>query len=78
MKYFIWSHRHSQWWGPDRAGYTVNIAKAGVYNKEDAADITVGGSLPGSDIAIATTLGPRLAELPPKLVEKELEVWRRL
>ena len=37
--WLIWSHKHSAWWGPDRAGYTTSIAHAGVYDEAEALDI---------------------------------------
>jgi len=37
--YIIWSFEHSAWWGPDRRGYTEDVAKAGRYSAVDAGDI---------------------------------------
>lgn len=32
----IWSGEHSAWWRPERAGYTVHIESAGIYDFDDA------------------------------------------
>lgn len=37
--YLIWSHHHGAWWGPDKAGYTTDLIKAGRYSREAAIDI---------------------------------------
>ena len=79
MKYYIWSHRHDQWWGPDRAGYTDHLAKAGQYTAEEAADITIGSCMPGANVAVDTQLGTRrFYYLTPDSVKDELETLRRL
>lgn len=76
--YFIWSHRHDQWWSPDRSGYTSHINKAGRYTREEAADITIGSCLPGANIAVSTRLTPQVDHLTAEQVNDELSQWRRL
>lgn len=75
-RYFIWSNRHSQWWGPDKSGYTLHISKAGQYDKHDAADIVLSG-LPGSNVAVDVFFADRI---PPTAaeVEKYLGELRRI
>jgi hypothetical protein len=41
------------WWGPDRCGYTTNVANAGVYSEAEARSIHDGR---GEDVAIAKEL----------------------
>lgn len=48
--YFIWSHEHRAWWGPDRTGYTRELDKAGLYTRAAAIEICInarGGWHPG-------------------------------
>lgn len=77
MKYYIWSHRHDQWWGPDKAGYTSHITKAGQYTVEEAADITL-SCLPGANVAVDTVLATRRLSGTMDEVKDELETLRRL
>ncbi len=37
--YWIWSIENNGWWGPASGGYFADVAKAGVYMKEDAEGI---------------------------------------
>lgn len=60
-RYFIWSNRHSQWWGPERSGYTLHIGKAGQYDRHEAADIVLSG-LPCGNVAVDTFFEDRLPE----------------
>lgn len=53
--YYIWSYRHHQWWGPNRAGYTSALSQAGQYNAADAGGIML-GALPGQNVAFDTQL----------------------
>lgn len=78
VRYLIWSHRHREWWGPDRAGYTRDASRAGVYSREEAADITIGGCLPGANIAVDLESAKLLNGKSPQEVEEELETWRRI
>lgn len=79
MSYHIWSHRHDQWWGPDRAGYTSHIERAGKYSKAEAADIVL-SSLPGANVAVDVELAKNNKALTGSTLDtkKELEVLRRL
>jgi len=52
MLYYIWSHEHEAWWKPNRCGYTVKLAEAGKYTKEDAIDITFDNIPYGEEVAI--------------------------
>lgn len=35
-KYLIWSNEHRAWWGPNNAGYTTSLQRAGRYSRNDA------------------------------------------
>ena len=37
--YLVWSREHGAWWGPNCAGYTLEVASAGRYTKKQAEDI---------------------------------------
>jgi len=39
MPFVIWSIEHTAWWGPDRRGYTRELAGAGVYDAGDTRAI---------------------------------------
>lgn len=48
--YLVWSHEHSAWWRPARAGYTTFLEAAGRYTREEALVIcrtARGGWRPG-------------------------------
>lgn len=75
-KYFIWSYRHSEWYGPDRSGYTLDTRKAGQYDAVEAADITLSG-LPGGCIAVDAFFADRIPQMGPE-VEKWLDEMRRI
>lgn len=77
MKYYIWSHRHDQWWGPDRQGYSNSLAAAGLYSATEAADIVL-SALPGADVAVDTHFEARFIEMGTEEVKEELETLRRL
>lgn len=77
-QYYIWSHRHNQWWGPDRAGYSNSLAAAGVYIEAEAADIALGG-MPGANVPVDTRLADRrLGTMETEEVVIELEALRRI
>jgi hypothetical protein len=40
--YVVWSIEHKAWWGPNHAGYTTSLDKAGRYSREDAVKISNG------------------------------------
>ena len=50
-QFVIWSWEHTAWWGPDRCGYTADLAKAGRYSHAEAADIVVGHIPAGEEVA---------------------------
>jgi hypothetical protein len=75
--YYIWSWRHSQWWGPNRAGYTSNIAHAGRYAPEAAGQIVVNSGLPGNNTAVHQKIAEdRLADESVGEIRRLLELWR--
>jgi hypothetical protein len=76
MKYYIWSYRHSQWWGPDNSGYTLHLEKAGQYDRADAAQIVLSG-LPGGSVAVDVSLTDRIPARAIE-VEKYLDTLRRI
>lgn len=78
MKYYIWSHRKDQWWGPDHGGYSNSLAAAGEYTRTEAADIMF-NALPGANVAVEVELGDRrMGTKSPKEVKAELETLRRI
>lgn len=36
--WLVWSNYHRAWWGPERAGYTREVAQAGRYTLAEALD----------------------------------------
>lgn len=38
-KYLIWSNEHRAWWRPKSRGYTINMDRAGRYDREEAISI---------------------------------------
>lgn len=76
MLYFIWSHRHREWWQADRSGYSRTLARAGKYSTAEAAQIVLGG-LPGSNTAVDAMLLSRFTGNADE-VEAELEILRRM
>lgn len=38
-QYLIWSNEHRAWWRPGSCGYTINLAEAGFYPREQAMSI---------------------------------------
>lgn len=75
--YVIWSFRNRAWWGPDGAGYTPHLFKAGEYSRGEAADIMFGG-LPGGALAVEVGLAEDFDGHSAKAIEGVLEQWRRL
>ncbi len=37
--YLIWSHEHSAWWRPQRAGYVTDYKHAGFYSRYEALTV---------------------------------------
>ena len=79
MLYVIWSFRHNQWWQGSQSGYSPHLESAGRYTTEEAADITIGGGLPGANIAIdeALAMSQFAGSLPSEVLTK-LNTWRTL
>ena len=42
--YRIWSVEHGAWWAPNRRGYVIRASAAGLYTREDAAEICAGSN----------------------------------
>jgi hypothetical protein len=38
-QYLIWSNEHGAWWRANSAGYTVHMAAAGAYTRDQALSI---------------------------------------
>jgi hypothetical protein len=37
--WLVWSYEHNAWWGPEWAGYTTNVLRAGLYTQAAATQI---------------------------------------
>ncbi len=72
--YYIWSYRNRAWYKSDRQGYTLSKSSAGVYDKSEAASITLSG-LPGACVAVDVDLD---IEGDADEVEARLEELRRI
>ena len=51
-QFLIWSWEHLAWWNPQHRGYTEQLALAGRYSFEDAADIVIGHIPAGEEVAV--------------------------
>lgn len=51
LLYLLWSMRKNAWYGPDCAGYTNDIARAGRYERAEAGDLAM-NCLPGQLIPV--------------------------
>jgi hypothetical protein len=69
-RYLIWSHEHGAWFGPERRGYTLQLAGAGRYSHAEAMDICH-NAMPGTSKVLGT-----LPELPVAEADV-LELHRR-
>lgn len=58
-EYLVWSNEHRAWWRPKAAGYTVHMAAAGRYTRDEA----IGHSLSRDDGTIPPEIPVRLADL---------------
>lgn len=63
MQYVIWSFEHSAWWGPNKCGYTSDLASAGRYSIEVAGRIVV-SSILQEEVAILLAIAEQNG--PPK------------
>lgn len=78
MKYCIWSNRKRMWWGPNRAGYTDNLARAGEYTQAEASTILF-GSLSGANIPVDRELvNNHLLNATPAEIQEKLKQWSTL
>ena len=69
--YLIWSHEHAAWWKAGGLGYTADIARSGVYSREEAIAIVRGATQdwtrPPNEIAVAIVDLPDEAQRLPAL-----------
>lgn len=57
-EFVIWSFEHEAWWGPDHAGYTPDLDRAGRYSAREAGEI-VTDSILGDEVAIEASVARR-------------------
>ena len=50
--FVVWSHEHQMWWGPNHAGYTPDLNKAGRYTRREAGDIATNCFPPGIEVPV--------------------------
>lgn len=62
--YLIWSNEHAGWWGPGGWGYSVGLAGAGQFSRENALDICRKAIPTASHI-------DRISEIPVRLADVE-------
>lgn len=53
--FLIWSHEHGKWWGPDERGYVDDVADAGRYRKDHAAELTMYHVPAGEEVPVLET-----------------------
>jgi hypothetical protein len=68
--YVIWSYEHGAWWGPARCGYTVQLADAGRYSRDEAERIVASANIVQLNetylpLADADTFKQRRRYVPP-------------
>ncbi len=65
--FLIWSWHKNQWWRQARQGYTPDIAEAGEYTFDEAAQVVVPHIPPGEEVAVLlnSTLRGRKDYRPP-------------
>jgi len=60
-RYYLLSLEHRAWWGPDRWGYTPDLASAGRYSAEEAIEICNKANLnERQELPIAEAIAPLL------------------
>lgn len=64
----VWSNYHQQWWCADRKGYSSNLLHAGVYNEQEAREITRLRSWEAGE-------PPEVAILLTQALKSEAEHW---
>ena len=50
--FVIWNWEHQAWWAPDQQGYTEQLAQAGRYTFDEAAEIIIGHIPAGEEVAM--------------------------
>jgi len=68
-EWLVWSFKHDAWWGADNCGYVRNVLNAGIYTKDEAAEIVARSNYaPEIKNAEARHVGAFTDEIPRKLI----------